>query len=29
LFADCKNCGHKNFAHLPFCSSCGNASKQS
>ncbi|SDX44456.1 hypothetical protein [Hymenobacter psychrophilus] len=23
LFADCYNCGHKNFAHLPFCASCG------
>lgn len=23
LFADCHNCGNKNFAHLPFCSSCG------
>lgn len=23
LFADCYNCGHKNFAHMPFCSSCG------
>jgi hypothetical protein len=24
LFADCEQCGHKNFAHLPYCSSCGN-----
>ena len=23
LFVDCYNCGHKNFAHLPFCASCG------
>lgn len=23
LFKDCSNCGTKNFAHLPFCSSCG------
>lgn len=23
LFKDCDNCGTKNFAHLPFCSSCG------
>jgi len=23
LFKNCKNCGNKNFAHLPFCSSCG------
>jgi len=23
LFVDCKNCGTKNFAHLPFCSNCG------
>lgn len=23
LFTNCNNCGHKNFAHLPFCSSCG------
>jgi len=23
LFKDCNNCGHKNFIHLPFCSSCG------
>ena len=23
LFKPCKNCGTKNFAHLPFCSSCG------
>ncbi len=23
LFSNCKNCGHKNFAHLSFCSSCG------
>ena len=23
LFSKCKNCGNKNFAHLPFCSSCG------
>ncbi len=23
LFANCHNCGNKNFAHLPFCSSCG------
>lgn len=23
LFKNCTNCGHKNFAHLPFCSSCG------
>lgn len=23
LFKKCDNCGTKNFAHLPFCSSCG------
>ncbi len=23
LFKNCSNCGNKNFAHLPFCSSCG------
>ncbi len=23
LFKNCDNCGNKNFAHLPFCSSCG------
>ena len=23
LFVDCYNCGHKNFAHLPFCAACG------
>jgi hypothetical protein len=23
LFKDCSTCGKKNFAHLPFCSSCG------
>lgn len=23
LFKDCNNCGTKNFAHIPFCSSCG------
>ena len=23
LFTNCSNCGNKNFAHLPFCSSCG------
>jgi hypothetical protein len=23
LFKQCKNCGTKNFAHLPFCSLCG------
>lgn len=23
LFTNCRNCGNKNFAHLPFCSSCG------
>lgn len=23
LFKNCGNCGNKNFAHLPFCSSCG------
>lgn len=23
LFTNCNNCGNKNFAHLPFCSSCG------
>lgn len=26
LFVNCKNCGNKNFAHLPFCSSCGTNS---
>lgn len=24
LFSNCKKCGNKNFAHLPYCSSCGN-----
>ncbi len=24
LFKDCKNCGTENFAHLPFCYSCGD-----
>ncbi len=23
LFKNCSTCGHKNFAHLPFCSLCG------
>ena len=23
LFKNCENCGTRNFAHLPFCSSCG------
>ena len=23
LFKNCNKCGNKNFAHLPFCSSCG------
>jgi predicted RNA-binding Zn-ribbon protein involved in translation (DUF1610 family) len=23
LFRKCNKCGHKNFAHLPFCASCG------
>ena len=23
LFKNCTNCSHKNFAHIPFCSSCG------
>jgi len=23
LFSNCKKCGNKNFAHLPYCSSCG------
>ncbi|MGV8880394.1 MAG: hypothetical protein ACOH2A_15355 [Sphingobacteriaceae bacterium] len=23
LFANCRKCSNKNFAHLPFCSSCG------
>lgn len=23
LFKNCASCGNKNFAHLPFCSSCG------
>lgn len=23
LFKNCENCDHKNFAHLPYCSSCG------
>lgn len=27
LFSNCKNCGHKNFVHLPFCSSCGTEIK--
>lgn len=25
LFKNCGNCGNHNFAHLPFCSSCGSA----
>ncbi len=25
LFTDCTQCGHKNYAHLPYCSNCGNA----
>jgi len=24
LFKNCNQCGNKNFAHLPFCSSCGS-----
>jgi hypothetical protein len=24
LFKKCEHCGNKNFAHLPFCSSCGS-----
>jgi predicted RNA-binding Zn-ribbon protein involved in translation (DUF1610 family) len=28
LFSDCKSCGQKNFAHLPFCSSCGKVNRQ-
>jgi len=24
LFKNCGNCGTKNFAHIPFCSSCGH-----
>ncbi|WP_026898187.1 OmpH family outer membrane protein [Daejeonella oryzae] len=24
LFKSCTTCGNKNFAHLPFCASCGN-----
>ncbi|MEM1137834.1 MAG: hypothetical protein AAGI07_18500 [Bacteroidota bacterium] len=24
LFTDCKKCGNKNYAHLPFCSNCGD-----
>ena len=24
LFKKCNTCGHKNFAHLPFCASCGS-----
>lgn len=24
LFRNCGSCGHKNYAHLPFCSSCGS-----
>lgn len=23
LFSNCKQCGNKNFAHLPFCAACG------
>lgn len=26
LFSNCKKCGTKNFAHLPYCSSCGHSS---
>lgn len=26
LFKNCNKCGNKNFAHLPFCSSCGTKS---
>lgn len=25
LFKECKKCGCKNFAHLPYCASCGDA----
>ena len=25
LFVDCRQCAHKNFAHMPFCSACGIA----
>ena len=28
LFTDCKNCGHKNFAHLPYCSACGTRASE-
>lgn len=28
LFKPCPSCGHKNFAHLPFCSSCGSSMTQ-
>ncbi len=24
LFKNCEKCGHKNFAHIPYCASCGN-----
>lgn len=24
LFKNCENCDHKNFAHVPYCSSCGH-----
>ena len=28
LFSTCSKCGNKNFAHLPFCSSCGSRSTE-
>jgi predicted RND superfamily exporter protein len=28
LFKNCSSCGNKNFAHLPFCASCGEPSSK-
>lgn len=28
LFKNCGSCGHKNFAHLPFCAACGEPSSK-
>lgn len=27
LFSNCEKCGHRNFLHLPYCSSCGHKTK--
>lgn len=28
LYKSCSNCGHRHFAHLPYCSNCGIGSKK-